>query len=183
MPHRPLWTWRTVDARVHIDRYEHVERSVWDDFFNAFARLWLWLILLYTFLVLLLNYFTPNLFLYWITLQCRKSVTETLYIGVSSAKLQHRIHICKLSFRKCLFWLYSNLLSCYFSIALPLLFWSHHSIAHVWTFIIIKINNVVNDLSCILQVLWPFHPIQPFLLYNGPNGVSTHSGQCLWYVL
>ena len=39
MPHRPLWTWRTVDARVYNDRYEHGERSVWDDFLNAFARL------------------------------------------------------------------------------------------------------------------------------------------------
>ena len=36
--HRPLWTWRTVDARVYNDRYEHGERSVWDDFLNAFAR-------------------------------------------------------------------------------------------------------------------------------------------------
>ena len=36
--YRPLWTWRTVDARVHTDRYEHGERSVWDDFLNGFAR-------------------------------------------------------------------------------------------------------------------------------------------------
>ena len=36
--YRPLWTWRTVDARVYNDRYEHGERSVWDDFLNAFAR-------------------------------------------------------------------------------------------------------------------------------------------------
>ena len=36
--HRPLWTWRTADARVYNDRYEHGERSVWDDFLNAFAR-------------------------------------------------------------------------------------------------------------------------------------------------
>ena len=49
MPHRPLWTWRTVDARVHTDRYEHGERSVWDDFLmglpillNAFARFSSW---------------------------------------------------------------------------------------------------------------------------------------------
>ena len=47
--HRPLWTWRTVDARVHTDRYEHGERSVWDDFLmgsaqilNAFARFSSW---------------------------------------------------------------------------------------------------------------------------------------------
>ena len=39
VPHRPLWTWRTVVAHVHIDRYEHGERSMWDDFLNAFARL------------------------------------------------------------------------------------------------------------------------------------------------
>ena len=32
MPHRPLRTWRTVDARVHIDRYEHGERPLRDDF-------------------------------------------------------------------------------------------------------------------------------------------------------
>ena len=42
MPHRPLWTWRTVDARVYNDRYEHGERSVWDDFLNAFARFSQW---------------------------------------------------------------------------------------------------------------------------------------------
>ena len=42
MSHRPLWTWRTVDARVYNDRYEHGERSVWDDFLNAFARFSQW---------------------------------------------------------------------------------------------------------------------------------------------
>ena len=36
--HRPLWTWRTVVARVHIDRHEHEQRSVWDDFLKAFAE-------------------------------------------------------------------------------------------------------------------------------------------------
>ena len=38
MLHRPLWTWRTVDARVRIDRYENEQRSVWDDFLNAFTQ-------------------------------------------------------------------------------------------------------------------------------------------------
>ena len=42
MSHRPLWTWRTVDARVYNDRYEHGERSMWDDFLNAFARFSQW---------------------------------------------------------------------------------------------------------------------------------------------
>ena len=43
--YRPLWTWRTVDARAYNDRYEHGERSMWDDFsmlspdfLNAFAQ-------------------------------------------------------------------------------------------------------------------------------------------------
>ena len=38
MLHRPLWTWRTAVARVYIDRYEHEQRSVWDDFLNAFTQ-------------------------------------------------------------------------------------------------------------------------------------------------
>ena len=42
MPHRTLWTWRTVDARVYNDRYEHGKRSMWDDFLNAFARFSQW---------------------------------------------------------------------------------------------------------------------------------------------
>ena len=40
--HRPLWTWRTVVARVHIDRHEHEQRSVWDDFLRAFTQLIGW---------------------------------------------------------------------------------------------------------------------------------------------
>ena len=36
--YRPLWTRGTVDAHVHIDRYEHVERSIRDDFLVGFAR-------------------------------------------------------------------------------------------------------------------------------------------------
>ena len=34
--YRPLWTRGTVDARVHIDRYEHVERSIRDNYLNGF---------------------------------------------------------------------------------------------------------------------------------------------------
>ena len=49
--HRPLWTWRTVDARVYADRYEHGERSMWDDFLNAFARFSQWFRLIICFVL------------------------------------------------------------------------------------------------------------------------------------
>lgn len=64
-----------------------------------------------------------------------------------------------------------------------------HFVAHVWPFVIVEVNDASNDTSCILKVLWPFHVIEPFFLYNAVdsfrNGivcrlvVFSHAYGCL----
>ena len=62
----------STDVSVRNGRCERSYRSVWACVSVEVRRLWLWLISLYTFVVVLLNYFTPYLFLYWITLHAWK---------------------------------------------------------------------------------------------------------------
>ena len=82
-----LWMHRELAFAFH-----HI-KGVAEIFHSAHIRHYglflvdLWLILLYTFLLLLLNYFTTNLFHYWLTLLYRKGITEMLYIDVSVCKI------------------------------------------------------------------------------------------------
>ena len=46
-----------------------------------------------------------------------------------------------------------------------LLRWSHHVIAHVWTLVVVKVDNVPDYPVGVIQVLRPFHPVLPFLFY------------------
>ena len=51
-------------------------------------------------------------------------------------------------------------------IIFTLLHRSNHVVAHVRTLVVVEVDNIPYDVVGILQVLWSFHPIQPFLLYN-----------------
>lgn len=52
------------------------------------------------------------------------------------------------------------------NVALPLLSWSHHIVAHMWTLVVVKIHYIVYYSAGVLYVLGSVHPIQPFLFYD-----------------
>ena len=51
-------------------------------------------------------------------------------------------------------------------ITFTLLHRREHAIAHVRTLVVVEVDNAAYDVVGILQILRPFHAIQPFLLYN-----------------
>ena len=91
--------------------------------------------------------------------------SETLYTDVSVVQSYYMILIFpNYIFRK--IHIDSLLvLSCRPRVALPFLTWCHHLITHVGTFVVVKVNDITDNSSCILKVFRPFHAVQPFLLY------------------